>query len=190
MTRNDISLAVVRVNKKAINHVRSSCTLFQIWKITYWGVRSNKQKCRLNNINSNTNLYVLIILSSDCGCSAEGVNSPNCSQFGVCDCLDNYDGPKCDRCSVGYYNYPKCVKCACDTRGSQHQFCEATTGQCACKGSFRGINCNLCRSGYYGFPNCRACQCNPAGIKPLPDRPLGDCSLSNEVCFVFCIVVL
>ena len=129
----------------------------------------------------------MIIL--ECGCSAQGSVSPNCSQDGVCSCRDNYDGLKCDRCSVGHYSYPRCVKCACDLRGSQHQYCERTTGQCFCKGSFRGINCNLCRSGYYGFPDCQQCQCNPAGIKsrPAPGRPLGDCSFSNEVCVLFCI---
>ncbi|XP_068678125.1 laminin subunit alpha-like [Montipora foliosa] len=115
-----------------------------------------------------------------CGCSDEGSLSPNCTEFGVCSCKDNYDGAKCDRCKVGYYSYPRCVKCACDLRGSQHQFCDPSSGQCTCKGSFRGLNCNLCRPGYYGFPDCQACRCDPAGIKPLPGFPLGDCSLSNE----------
>ena len=126
--------------------------------------------------------YSSFLLSPGCGCTSQGSSSPNCTDFGVCSCKDNYDGAKCDRCKVGYYNYPRCVKCACDPRGSQHQFCNPSTGQCTCKGSFRGLNCNLCRPGYYGFPDCQACQCNPAGIKQFPGRPLGDCSLSNEVC--------
>lgn len=68
-----------------------------------------------------------------------------------------------------------------------HEFCDPSTGQCNCKGSFRGLNCNRCRSGYYGFPDCQACQCNPAGIKPLPDGQLVDCSLSNEVSYVMVV---
>lgn len=86
--------------------------------------------------------------------------------------------------------YPQCVNCSCDAFGSQHLFCDPRTGQCLCKGSFRGQNCNLCRSGYYGFPNCRACECNPAGIKPLPGRPLGDCSSSNTVSLYHCLILI
>lgn len=125
---------------------------------------------------------------SACGCSAEGSVSPKCNQFGVCECQMNYDGPRCDRCKLGYYSYPRCVKCSCDPRGSVHEFCDPSTGQCTCKGSFRGLNCNRCRSGFYGFPDCQACQCNPAGIKPLPDGQLVDCSLSNEVTVVNIII--
>ena len=121
------------------------------------------------------------LISAECGCSPRGALTPKCDAFGVCECRSNYAGQRCDRCDIGFYNYPQCVKCACDLRGAAHQFCDPRTGQCTCKGSFRGINCNLCRSGFYGFPNCQACRCNPAGIRPIDGRPLGDCSLSNEV---------
>lgn len=120
-------------------------------------------------------------LFTGCGCSAEGSVSQTCQQNGQCQCKENYTGTKCDSCRYGFYDYPRCIKCACDVRGSKHEICDLKTGQCTCKGSFRGLNCNQCRSGYYGFPSCKACQCNPYGIKPIDGRPFGDCSYSNNV---------
>ena len=35
---------------------------------------------------------------------------------GQCACKANYAGRTCDQCRDGYFNYPDCEDCDCDTR--------------------------------------------------------------------------
>ena len=114
-----------------------------------------------------------------CQCSGAGSTGPECDGIGRCSCKPQYAGPKCDRCAAGYYEYPRCVPCSCDRQGSLGEYCQPDTGQCQCKENFSGTFCNYCKPGFYGFPNCEECGCDPAGVRPLPGRPLGDCSSSN-----------
>lgn len=125
-----------------------------------------------------------------CQCSGQGSISPVCDSEGQCQCKPRYAGIKCDQCIGGYYSYPTCIACTCDKEGSTSDYCNPVDGQCQCKENFSGIFCNRCKPGFYGFPNCRECSCNPAGVRPLPGRPLGDCSASNTVSvFIFVIHV-
>lgn len=47
-----------------------------------------------------------------CGCNKSGSKSMKCNEEGVCDCLSNFQGNKCDRCSFNRYNASQgCVEC-------------------------------------------------------------------------------
>ena len=123
--------------------------------------------------------YVLYLA---CQCSGVGSNGPECDSSGRCSCRPQYSGFKCERCATGYYDYPRCIACTCDRQGSLSDYCNPETGQCRCKENFSGTFCSRCKAGFYGFPDCQECGCDPAGVKPLPGVPLGDCSSSNTVC--------
>ncbi|XP_028412186.1 laminin subunit alpha-like, partial [Dendronephthya gigantea] len=114
-----------------------------------------------------------------CQCFGTGSTGPECDGSGRCSCKPQYAGFKCQRCAVGYYDYPRCLPCACNRQGSFGDNCDPNDGQCQCRENFSGTFCNRCKPGFYGFPDCQECGCDPAGVRPLPGRPLGDCSSSN-----------
>ncbi|OPJ71971.1 hypothetical protein AV530_009303 [Patagioenas fasciata monilis] len=66
----------------------------------------------------------------------------------VCLCAPGYTGPRCDRCSPGYFG---------------------VTGQCQCQPGFGGRVCSQCQEHHWGDPEreCRACECEPLGAESL-----------------------
>ncbi|XP_035729977.1 laminin subunit alpha-like isoform X2 [Vespa mandarinia] len=72
-------------------------------------------------------------------------------------------GKTCDQCSPGYYMYPECIACNCDSHGAIGVSCD-TEGKCQCRENFDGSRCNQCKEGFYNFPTCEGCNCDPAGI--------------------------
>lgn len=41
-----------------------------------------------------------------------------CSQRkGQCQCRRNFGGVKCNRCRIGYYDFPTCKQCSCNPAG-------------------------------------------------------------------------
>lgn len=51
----------------------------------------------------------LLFLDLVCNCDAEGTARDICDpNTGVCICMKNYAGPRCDVCNEGYYNFPRC----------------------------------------------------------------------------------
>lgn len=50
-----------------------------------------------------------------------------------CRCKANVGGRKCDRCLPGYYGFAHCYECACETKGTTDEICEATSAACKCK---------------------------------------------------------
>jgi laminin, alpha 3/5 len=64
---------------------------------------------------------------------------------------------------TGFYQFPECLACNCDTSGSVGISCNAD-GQCNCLNSFDGKTCNSCKESFYNYPLCESCDCNPAGV--------------------------
>ena len=44
---------------------------------------------------------------SECNCE-EGSNGRECNENGVCTCMPNVQGDKCEECIENYHNYPNC----------------------------------------------------------------------------------
>ena len=45
----------------------------------------------------------------ECNCDKRGTTSQICTKDnGQCLCENNIEGPRCDRCSTGYYDFPNC----------------------------------------------------------------------------------
>ena len=59
-------------------------------------------------------MYIFI---SACKCEDIGSIGVSCDGEGRCQCKDNFDGNRCEKCKEGFYNYPIC-------EGSI--FCDAT----------------------------------------------------------------
>ena len=78
-----------------------------------------------------------ILGCQNCECERNGVIDGNVAcdaKTGQCSCKPSHTGRQCNKCSIGYYNYPLCQKCdQCDSRGVDKRLCDADSGQCFCK---------------------------------------------------------
>ncbi|KAM6414033.1 laminin subunit beta-2-like [Rhynochetos jubatus] len=92
----------------------------------------------------------------------------------VCLCAPGYAGPRCDRCSPGYFGAPEvaggtCRPCQCNNNidASDPGACDPRTGHCLrCLYHTAGPRCAHCQPGYYGNAlqrGCRRCGCDPRG---------------------------
>ncbi|XP_009995324.1 PREDICTED: laminin subunit beta-2 [Chaetura pelagica] len=73
----------------------------------------------------------------------------------VCLCAPGYAGPRCDRCSPGYFGAPEVE----GPLGAESLQCEQVSGQCRCRPGFGGLRCNRCQRGYQdAFPRCSPCH--------------------------------
>ena len=60
----------------------------------------------------------------------------------------------CHRCAYGYMDWPQCVPCECNLRGTLGGICEAQGGNCPCKPEYTGQFCDRCSYGYFNYPEC------------------------------------
>ncbi|KAF5275650.1 hypothetical protein FQA39_LY06762 [Lamprigera yunnana] len=86
------------------------------------------------------------------------------NQF-LCKCKVGYTGPKCDRCSSGYYGRPKisggsCEPCNCNIEGRISDECDSITGACFCKLGITGKHCSQCEKSRHVLQDykCKSCD--------------------------------
>ncbi|XP_063779672.1 laminin subunit alpha-3 isoform X2 [Pseudophryne corroboree] len=103
-----------------------------------------------------------------CNCSATGViqpSRPECDgTSGQCRCKPRITGRQCDRCAPGFFRFPDCIPCDCDSYGTEPQICHHHTGVCLCKENIDGSRCDVCRRGSFYFDpsntkGCTTCFC-------------------------------
>ncbi|KAG8571015.1 hypothetical protein GDO81_011505 [Engystomops pustulosus] len=98
-----------------------------------------------------------------CNCSATGVIQPfrpECDSIsGQCRCKSRIAGRQCDHCAPGYFRFPDCIPCDCNSYGTEHQTCDHHTGVCLCKENAEGSRCDVCRRGsfYFDPSNIKGC---------------------------------
>ena len=105
-------------------------------------------------------------LSLGCSLSVylQGSNRDVCNEMsGQCPCFNNYGGRQCDTCTPGYYSYPDCKMCSCNSFGSVGLSCDSN-GHCSCLNNFMGIKCDQCAPERFNFPLCEECNCDPKGV--------------------------
>ncbi|XP_061668188.1 laminin subunit alpha-2 [Syngnathoides biaculeatus] len=113
----------------------------------------------------------------------------------LCDqCQLGYTGPRCARCSNGYYGKPdvpgdSCRPCDChgnldlSTPGS----CDPITGQCLhCRHGYSGVACGSCDDGFFGdaiiAKNCQPCRCHINGsVSEVCNKESGRCQCRENV---------
>ncbi|XP_071477998.1 LOW QUALITY PROTEIN: laminin subunit alpha-5-like, partial [Diadema antillarum] len=101
--------------------------------------------------------------ASECDCDSQGSLSFNCEELGgQCRCRQNVVGRRCDKCAVGYYDFPYCRACSCVSR-----VCNEVTGECICPENVEGDNCETCAPqtyGYHPIVGCVECECDIRGV--------------------------
>ncbi|XP_077565318.1 laminin subunit alpha-2 isoform X2 [Stigmatopora nigra] len=100
-----------------------------------------------------------------CHCNSFGSKSFDCDENGQCRCQPGVTGPKCDRCSRGFFNFQEggCTPCLCDHVGNN---CDANTGQCICPPNTIGERCDRCAPNHWGhdiMTGCKECGCSVVG---------------------------
>nr|XP_023503193.1 laminin subunit alpha-1 isoform X3 [Equus caballus] len=106
-----------------------------------------------------------------CNCSRVGSASRQCDALtGHCQCKPAFSGPSCGQCSLGYRDFPDCVACDCNLRGTLADTCDGEqglcscaedTGTCSCKENVVGLHCSECRAGTYALRADDALGCAP-----------------------------
>uniref|UniRef100_A0A4X2LIV4 Laminin subunit beta 2 n=1 Tax=Vombatus ursinus TaxID=29139 RepID=A0A4X2LIV4_VOMUR len=119
----------------------------------------------------------------------------------LCLCAPGYAGPRCDRCSAGYFGHPwpegvvgglPCRPCQCNNNidPSDPMACDPHSGHCQrCLHHTYGPHCSHCQPGYYGnalWPRgCRRCSCDLQGTVParcLPESGICFCDRLSGHC--------
>ncbi|XP_077949204.1 laminin subunit alpha-2 isoform X3 [Gasterosteus aculeatus] len=100
-----------------------------------------------------------------CNCNSFGSKSFDCDETGQCRCQPGVAGPKCDRCSRGFFNFQEggCTPCNCSHVGNN---CDTNTGQCICPPNTIGGRCDYCSPNHWGhdiITGCKACGCSVIG---------------------------
>ncbi|XP_078276381.1 laminin subunit beta-3 isoform X2 [Rhinoraja longicauda] len=116
-----------------------------------------------------TNSYSLYCdkITGQCPCRA-GTNGRTCGQSDPVKCPDHY-----------YSLGTECVRCECDSAGSEQGACDKATGRCLCRPGFTGQRCDECERarGYCSdFPECR--QCHPCFL--IMDKELGSITVRHK----------
>ncbi|CAD6189781.1 unnamed protein product [Caenorhabditis auriculariae] len=101
-----------------------------------------------------------------CECSEVGSAGGKCdTRTGQCKCKNEYVGLKCDRCTHGFFNFPTCEPCGCDSRGTDPLQCKDglclcdDKGTCPCKKNVKGEKCDECAEGTFSLDgnNLKGC---------------------------------
>uniref|UniRef100_A0A4W3JXR0 Laminin subunit gamma 1 n=1 Tax=Callorhinchus milii TaxID=7868 RepID=A0A4W3JXR0_CALMI len=100
-------------------------------------------------------------------------------------CIDNTDGPNCERCRDEFYRQgpnARCLSCDCSLVGSLSTQCD-NYGRCSCKPGVMGDKCDRCQPGYHSLTEagCRPCACNPAGSTAECSLDTGRCICKDNV---------
>lgn len=129
-----------------------------------------------------------------CECNPLGVRNNNLQcdlENGTCDCLQNIEGRRCDRCLNGYFNFPHCQQCRCNIEGTTDEICDQTDESCLCKKNVQGSLCDTCVDGYYNLQasnpeGCNKCfcfgkttRCEAARLRPYDVNMLKEVSLNS-----------
>ncbi|KAM9854866.1 laminin subunit beta-4 [Aulostomus maculatus] len=124
----------------------------------------------------------------------------------ACECRKGHTGPRCDRCSPGFFGDlmlpgSRCEQCSCSNNidPDDRHACNSLTGECLhCLHNTMGPSCQYCKPGYYGNAleqDCRECSCDrrgtevfqcPLGSPCFCDRTSGQCPCRRGVVGVLC----
>ncbi|XP_068198951.1 laminin subunit alpha-2 isoform X1 [Antennarius striatus] len=107
-----------------------------------------------------------------CSCDPRGSVSQSCvadpsqatpsQPAGSCRCKEGFGGLRCDRCAVGFMDFPSCQRCNCSVEGSTND--DPCVSPCLCKENVEGENCDRCKLGFYNLQGdnkhgCEKCSC-------------------------------
>ncbi|KJH42156.1 laminin EGF-like protein [Dictyocaulus viviparus] len=111
--------------------------------------------------------YDPLIGCQKCDCDLQGTEgaSLQCDpNSGQCLCRESVGGRQCDRCLPGFYGFPHCYECRCNTAGTTEKICDPVNAQCICKDNVAGDACDTCKIGTFDLSaknpkGCINCFC-------------------------------
>ncbi|XP_069099253.1 laminin subunit alpha-5 isoform X1 [Pleurodeles waltl] len=113
-----------------------------------------------------------------CACHEVGATRTSCEPLGgQCSCKPNVIGRDCARCATGYWGFPNCRPCMCETR-----LCNEVTGQCICPPRTIQPDCTVCEPQTFAchpLIGCEECNCSRSGVAELTDP---GCDLESGQC--------
>ncbi|PAV91610.1 hypothetical protein WR25_08453 isoform F [Diploscapter pachys] len=120
-----------------------------------------------NKCVSNAFGYDPLIGCQKCDChpqGSEGASMVCDAETGQCLCRPSVGGRSCDQCLPGYYGFPHCYQCRCQTSGTRESICDPATATCQCKENVYGPQCDTCKPGTFDLSNdnplgCVNCFC-------------------------------
>ncbi|XP_069463573.1 laminin subunit alpha-2 isoform X3 [Ambystoma mexicanum] len=111
--------------------------------------------------------------SFDDVCIKDEKTAPRGKQPGFCQCKEGYTGERCDRCALGFRDYPDCVPCNCSLAGSMND--DPCIHPCFCKANVEGANCDRCKHGFFNMQQdnprgCEKCFCSGVSDNCIDSR--------------------
>ncbi|KAK3546887.1 hypothetical protein QTP86_003815 [Hemibagrus guttatus] len=134
-------------------------------------------------------MYIFCDSSLVCTCDPRTSIDSSCNAAGQCHCKPNYSGPRCESCTPGYYSYPTCSRCECNTAGTVSEVaeCGQSNRQCYCRPNVCSGTCAVCKDGYFNLDSnnyfgCQGCQCDIGGsVIPSCEERNGRCRCRPNV---------
>eukprot|EP01060_Flectonema_neradi_P023963 TRINITY_DN323_c0_g2_i1.p1 TRINITY_DN323_c0_g2~~TRINITY_DN323_c0_g2_i1.p1 ORF type:complete len:1523 (+),score=335.13 TRINITY_DN323_c0_g2_i1:2804-7372(+) len=136
-------------------------------------------------------------LQSKCNGHASAVESNSARTKCICDCMKGFEGEACEKCSVGYIEYPICKQCTniehC-SGNAKSVTSLSNTCVCNCKDGYEGDKCDICKDGYISEGSkCTECtskvHCNNHGEQVITNAAKTACickTCINEYEGTFC----
>jgi laminin, alpha 3/5 len=120
----------------------------------------NTTNCECTRGHWNLNL---VYGCEECACNPNGTvgNSVDrcLAASGQCECMEHRGGRQCNKCMNGYYGYPTCSKCNCESAGVETSICDQQSGACTCKKAVEGERCDKCKPGSFDLKSLRKEGC-------------------------------
>ncbi|XP_071940937.1 laminin-like protein epi-1 [Antedon mediterranea] len=121
--------------------------------------------------------------AEQCQCNLHGSLDYFCNELGgQCPCRKQFTGRQCDRCKIGYFDFPHCRDCECLSG-----VCNDVSGVCICPPNVIGDSCDGCQENYFGYDpiaGCIECECDDRGTEGdinKCDRVSGQCNCKPNV---------
>ena len=88
-----------------------------VLKSAYYTTSNVDFNTLVSSITNKHSYFKILFWIIACNCNEFGAMDSSCNNNGICACMDNYGGHKCDSCIEGFFGFPNC-------QGMQYDICQ------------------------------------------------------------------